>query len=89
MQNITVDTVEPRAAPGGVTRRSFTVTFSDRCILCLRCVTQCPTEAIQIGKGSEGTVRWRGPLGTFDPRRAPVYPPCPVPESDEAATDRK
>ena len=65
------------------------VTFADRCILCLRCITQCPTEAIQIGKGSEGTVRWHGPEGTFDPRRAPVYPPRPGPEPDEAATDRK
>lgn len=66
--NITVDAVEPRPAPGGGMRRSFTVTFDDRCILCLRCVTQCPTEAIQIGKWSEGTVRWHGPDGTFDPR---------------------
>jgi NAD-dependent dihydropyrimidine dehydrogenase PreA subunit len=43
------------------------VSFDGRCIVCLRCITQCPSEAIQLGAGSEGTVRWRGPDGTFDP----------------------
>ncbi|HSR34183.1 MAG TPA: EFR1 family ferrodoxin [Anaerolineae bacterium] len=43
--------------------------FSDRCVLCLRCLHACPQEAIQIGKITVGTFRWRGPKGDFKPLR--------------------
>ena len=43
------------------------VLFGKECVLCLRCVSQCPTEAIQIGKFTKGTVRWKGPSGNFNP----------------------
>ncbi len=43
------------------------VLFGKECVLCLRCVSQCPVEAIQIGKFTKGTVRWRGPSGNFNP----------------------
>ena len=43
------------------------VSFRNDCVLCLRCITQCPKEAIQIGKLTKGTVRWKGPNGDFNP----------------------
>jgi flavodoxin/NAD-dependent dihydropyrimidine dehydrogenase PreA subunit len=43
------------------------VLFGKECVLCLRCITQCPAEAIQIGNFTKGTVRWKGPNGTFNP----------------------
>jgi len=43
------------------------VVFHDKCILCLRCISTCPKEAIQIGKLTQGTMRWRGPLGDYRP----------------------
>ena len=54
---------------GAVTMPSRgTPRFSERCILCMRCVHQCPEEAIQIGTRSAGKFRWKGPDGTY---RAP------------------
>ncbi|MHA1112848.1 MAG: EFR1 family ferrodoxin, partial [Promethearchaeota archaeon] len=43
------------------------VGFGDKCILCLRCIHQCPVEAIQLGKLTVGKFRWRGPDGKFSP----------------------
>lgn len=43
------------------------VRFGENCLLCLRCVNQCPVAAIQIGKGTAGKLRWKGPYGRFDP----------------------
>jgi ferredoxin len=43
--------------------------FADRCVLCLRCLHACPTEAIQIGKLTVGKFRWKGPKGDFRPLR--------------------
>lgn len=43
------------------------VCFGDRCILCMRCVHQCPQAAIQIGRGTVGKMRWKGPGGCFKP----------------------
>lgn len=43
--------------------------FADRCMLCLRCLHACPSEAIQIGKLTVGKFRWKGPKGEFKPLR--------------------
>jgi ferredoxin len=43
--------------------------FGDRCVLCMRCVHQCPEEAIQIGSRTRGRFRWKGPDGSFRPPR--------------------
>jgi ferredoxin len=43
--------------------------FADHCVLCLRCLHACPTEAIQIGKLTSGKFRWKGPKGDFKPLR--------------------
>ncbi|MHA1821610.1 MAG: EFR1 family ferrodoxin, partial [Promethearchaeota archaeon] len=43
------------------------VHFADKCILCLRCVHQCPMSAIQIGKMTLNKFRWKGPKGDFRP----------------------
>ncbi len=42
------------------------VIFGNECVLCLRCITQCPAEAIQIGNFTKGTVRWKGPDHNFN-----------------------
>jgi ferredoxin len=41
--------------------------WGEDCELCLRCLHLCPTEAIQLGKLTQGKLRWRGPLGNFRP----------------------
>ncbi|XOQ43303.1 MAG: hypothetical protein ACFWTN_02425 [Clostridium sp.] len=43
------------------------VRFGDTCFLCMRCVHQCPKEAIQIGRKTIGKLRWKGPDGRFRP----------------------
>lgn len=43
------------------------VTFGRQCYLCMRCVNQCPESAVQIGRGTVGKMRWKGPDGGFDP----------------------
>lgn len=43
------------------------VRFGKDCLLCFRCVTQCPAAAIQVGRGTVGKMRWKGPDGAFDP----------------------
>jgi len=46
------------------------VLFKDNCYLCLRCIHQCPAEAIQITRYTEGKFRYKGPMGEYTP--APV-----------------
>ncbi|QVK19084.1 EFR1 family ferrodoxin [Mycoplasmatota bacterium] len=41
------------------------VVFNKNCILCLRCLHQCPNESIQIGKITKGKYRYKGPTGDF------------------------
>ncbi|NCB51333.1 MAG: hypothetical protein EOM54_05565 [Clostridia bacterium] len=48
---------------------SIGVFFSNRCFLCMRCINQCPQEAIQIGRGTIGKMRWKGPDNSFDPSK--------------------
>lgn len=43
------------------------VTFGDECYHCLRCLHQCPQEAIQLGKRTRGKFRWKGPLSDYKP----------------------
>ncbi|WP_411677233.1 EFR1 family ferrodoxin [Caproicibacter sp.] len=43
------------------------VHFDGSCFLCMRCVHQCPKAAIQIGTGTVGKMRWKGPDGRFHP----------------------
>jgi len=43
------------------------VCFDGRCYLCMRCIHQCPQAAIQIGKGTIGKMRWKGPDGDYNP----------------------
>ncbi|VBB07337.1 flavodoxin signature [Lucifera butyrica] len=45
------------------------VIFADRCFLCMRCINQCPTEAIQIGAKTQGKFRWKGPDGNYSPAK--------------------
>ena len=45
------------------------IVFDDHCVMCLRCIHQCPAEAIQIGKMTLGKFRWHGPLGDFKPKK--------------------
>ena len=35
----------------------------------MRCIHQCPQEAVQIGRGTVGKFRWRGSGGDFKPLR--------------------
>ena len=39
--------------------------FGDRCQLCMRCIHNCPEQAIQIGRATVGKFRWSGPKGQF------------------------
>lgn len=41
--------------------------FKDNCHLCLRCIHQCPAEAIQITSYTEGKFRYKGPMGKYIP----------------------
>ncbi|MFU0832227.1 MAG: hypothetical protein ACFWUC_04720 [Oscillospiraceae bacterium] len=43
------------------------VRFDGSCFLCMRCVHQCPQEAIQIGSKTVGKMRWKGPDGRYRP----------------------
>lgn len=43
------------------------VAFGGRCMLCMRCIHQCPQAAIQIGRGTVGKTRWQGPAGCYHP----------------------
>jgi ferredoxin len=43
--------------------------FDTSCVLCLRCVHQCPQEAIQIGRWTVNKFRWRGPKESYRPPR--------------------
>ncbi len=51
-----------------IQKQDDTYKFGDRCILCLRCYSQCPSCAILIGEGSRDVTkypRYRGPGGDF------------------------
>ena len=41
------------------------IQFHDRCVVCLRCLHQCPQHAIQIGSFTQGKFRWHGPKGDY------------------------
>lgn len=47
--------------------REDKIEFLDRCYLCMRCINQCPVEAIQIGKKTKGKFRYKGPIGNYKP----------------------
>jgi ferredoxin/flavodoxin len=53
--------------PGNIALKDGKVIFSNKCILCMRCIHQCPVEAIQIGKLTSGKFRYKGPDGSFKP----------------------
>ncbi|MGK0467984.1 MAG: NAD-dependent dihydropyrimidine dehydrogenase PreA subunit [Clostridium sp.] len=57
-----------RICPANNIKVNEKVSFGSNCYLCMRCVHQCPMEAIQIGKKTVGKFRWRGPLGTYNPK---------------------
>jgi ferredoxin len=54
---------------GNITKDEQGISFGDRCILCLRCVNNCPQEAVQVGNLSIGKARWHGPGGGYKPLR--------------------
>jgi ferredoxin len=43
------------------------VKFSNNCFLCMRCIHQCPQEAVQFGKMTNEKFRWKGPKKGFKP----------------------
>ena len=43
--------------------------FAEHCVLCLRCLHNCPQEAIQIGNLTVEKFRWHGPKEAFKPLR--------------------
>ncbi len=43
--------------------------FAAHCVLCLRCLHACPSEAIQVARLTRGKFRWHGPKGDFKPLR--------------------
>lgn len=47
--------------------RDGKVEFGNNCYLCLRCINQCPVEAIQITRFTEGKFRYKGPTGDYIP----------------------
>ncbi|MCJ7688799.1 MAG: EFR1 family ferrodoxin [Clostridiaceae bacterium] len=57
-----------RICPANNIKVKEKVSFGSSCYLCMRCIHQCPMEAIQIGKKTVGKFRWRGPLGTYNPK---------------------
>ena len=52
---------------GNITMEPSGIQFHDQCVVCLRCVHQCPQQAIQIGKFTMGKFRWLGPQGKYRP----------------------
>jgi ferredoxin len=52
-----------------VEMRSGRAHIGDLCGLCMRCLHNCPQEAIQIGTMTIDRFRWRGPKGQFRPLR--------------------
>lgn len=44
------------------------VEFLDKCYLCLRCINQCPEEAIQISKLTKNKFRYQGPNENYKPK---------------------
>ncbi len=54
---------------GNITEEAGRIVFGNKCVLCLRCVNNCPREALQLGKMSVGKGRWHGPGGGYKPLR--------------------
>ncbi len=52
---------------GNIILQGDRVEFSDKCYLCMRCINQCPVEAIQIGEKTKGKFRYKGPMGRYNP----------------------
>ena len=52
---------------GNITLEKTGIKFHDQCIVCLRCVHQCPQHSIQIGNFTSGKFRWHGPKGDYHP----------------------
>lgn len=52
---------------GNITSTEDETTFGDACVICMRCIHHCPTEAIQIGKATVDKFRYKGPKGRFKP----------------------
>lgn len=48
------------------------VSFGQECYLCMRCIHQCPRAALQIGKGTVGKMRWKGPDGNYNPSKPEI-----------------
>lgn len=44
------------------------IEFLVKCYLCMRCINQCPVEAIQIGKKTKGKFRYKGPVRNYKPK---------------------
>ena len=52
-----------------IAKHNGTYKFQENCMLCMRCYSQCPTNAILIGKASKDEVkypRYKGPEPSFD-----------------------
>ena len=62
---------------GNITVLPSAVQFGSVCFLCMRCVNQCPSEAIQIGSATRGKFRWKGPGGNFRPTGNSIFKPLP------------
>ena len=52
---------------GNISMESSGIQFHDQCVVCLRCVHQCPQRAIQIGNFTKDKFRWHGPQGDYHP----------------------
>lgn len=65
-----------KICPGkNISMRNGKIEFGENCFLCVRCINQCPNEAIQIGKGTIGKFRWKGPYSSFNPLQL-LYKNC-------------
>ncbi len=56
---------EKNCPVSNITVTNLSVEFGDHCLLCMRCIHQCPNEAIQIGKITRGKYRYKGPNNDF------------------------
>ena len=52
---------------GNITIQGGEVTFDNKCYFCLRCINQCPVEAIEISWFTKGKFRYKGPTGRYRP----------------------
>jgi len=55
---------------GNIESTDEETSFGGDCVICMRCIHHCPTEAIQIGKkATVDKFRYKGPKGKFKPIR--------------------